>query len=67
MDLLESAIGLCATCRYQRTVEGARSTFSLCERSFTDPRFLKYPPLPVVRCVGYVERAAPRPDPPKTR
>ena len=67
MDPVESGIGLCATCRYQRTVEGVRSTFSLCERSFTDPRFLKYPPLPVVRCVGYVERAAPPAASPKKR
>jgi hypothetical protein len=65
MDFVESPIGLCATCRYQRSVEGARSTFSLCERSFTDPRFLKYPPLPVVQCIGYVERPALDPDRPK--
>jgi hypothetical protein len=65
MDPFESAIGLCATCRYQRFVEGARSTFSLCERSFTDPRFPKYPPLPVVQCIGYVERPALDPDRPK--
>jgi hypothetical protein len=27
--------------------------FYLCRRSFTDPAFQKYPPLPVVACVGY--------------
>ena len=62
MDPVDTAMGLCATCRYQRTVAGARSTFSLCERSFTDPRFLKYPPLPVVRCAGYVEAPEPGRD-----
>ena len=65
MDPVESAFGLCATCRYQRSVAGARSTFSLCERSFTDPRFLKYPPLPVVHCIGYVERPPLDPSGPK--
>ena len=47
------AVGLCRTCRYARRVAGARTTFYLCERSFTDPRFRKYPPLPVIRCVGF--------------
>jgi hypothetical protein len=67
MDYTESAIGLCATCRHQRTISGARSTFSLCERSFTDPRFLKYPALPVVRCPGYEPRPAAAADPGKKR
>ena len=67
MEPVEPDSGLCATCRYQRTVEGARTTFSLCERAFTDPRFLKYPPIPVVRCVGYVERPSPPAAPPKKR
>jgi hypothetical protein len=30
------------------------SAFWLCERSRTDPRFSKYPPLPVRRCLGFV-------------
>ncbi|MGQ0813615.1 MAG: hypothetical protein ACT4O1_04040 [Gemmatimonadota bacterium] len=30
------------------------SRFLLCELSKTDPRFPKYPPLPVLRCAGYV-------------
>jgi hypothetical protein len=29
------------------------STFRLCERSATDPRFPRYPALPVVRCAGF--------------
>ena len=40
-------------CRRCRIVESARATFYLCERSFVDPRFRKYPPLPVIRCAGY--------------
>ena len=51
---LHDPIGLCATCRYVRIVPSARgSTFYLCRRSEFDPRFAKYPRLPVVRCVGY--------------
>jgi hypothetical protein len=50
--------GLCDRCVWQRRVAGARSTFVLCRRSLTDPRFPKYPPLPVVACVGFTAVAA---------
>lgn len=33
------------------------SVFLLCLLSKTDPRFPKYPRLPVLRCEGYLERA----------
>ncbi len=29
------------------------SRFYLCELSEVDPRFAKYPPTPVLRCIGY--------------
>jgi hypothetical protein len=29
------------------------SVFYQCKRSMTDPRFPKYPALPVMRCPGY--------------
>jgi hypothetical protein len=29
------------------------STFHLCERSMTDPRFPRYPNLPVLECAGF--------------
>jgi hypothetical protein len=29
------------------------STFLQCQLSFTDPRFEKYPRLPVLKCNGY--------------
>ena len=46
--------GLCDRCRHQRVVGNTRgSSFSLCERSKTDPRFPKYPRIPVARCEGY--------------
>ena len=48
--------GLCADCCHARVVRTERSAFYLCERSLTDPRFPKYPPLPVVSCPGYEPR-----------
>jgi hypothetical protein len=47
--------GLCDTCKHQKLVRTTRgSVFSMCERSKTDPRFPKYPRLPVKQCPGYV-------------
>lgn len=43
-------------CAHSRTVRSARSTFYLCERSFSDPRFPKYPRLPVRNCPGFDAR-----------
>jgi hypothetical protein len=46
--------GLCRACRHSRLIETPRgSTFRLCERSATDPRFSRYPALPVLRCAGF--------------
>jgi hypothetical protein len=46
--------GLCADCSYARRVESdRRSLFFMCERSKNDPRYAKYPPLPVIQCPGY--------------
>jgi hypothetical protein len=48
------APGLCGTCRHSRLIQTARgSRFRLCERSATDPRFPRYPNLPVLRCAGF--------------
>lgn len=45
---------LCETCRHVRIVTTPKgSRFVLCTRSTDDARFAKYPPLPVVRCVGF--------------
>jgi hypothetical protein len=47
-------VGLCLTCRFSRVIVSDRgSRFYFCERSKTDPRFPKYPPLPVVACAGF--------------
>jgi hypothetical protein len=46
--------GLCVNCVHARQVDSARgSSFLLCELSRTDPRFPKYPRLPVLSCAGY--------------
>jgi hypothetical protein len=56
--------GLCDTCRHQRIVRNTRgSSFSLCERSRTDPRYPRYPRLPVVACEGHEQTDAPERPP----
>jgi hypothetical protein len=56
--------GLCAHCVHFRRVASARgSVFILCQLSATDPRFPKYPRLPVVSCIGYASRSVdPKPQ-----
>jgi hypothetical protein len=50
-------VGLCATCEHARVIVSDRgSQFHFCERSTTDPRFPRYPRLPVVACIGYDEK-----------
>jgi hypothetical protein len=49
--------GLCAICQYVRVIESAKgSTFFMCNRSKTDARFPKYPPMPVLRCGGFEKK-----------
>ena len=45
--------GLCDACAHRRAVQTDRSTFTLCERALTDPRYRKYPILPVWSCPGF--------------
>jgi hypothetical protein len=40
----------------QRVTSARGSTFYLCRRSFVDPRFPRYPAIPVMACAGF-ERA----------
>ena len=55
-------VGLCFTCRFGRVIVSDRgSRFYFCERSTTDPRFSRYPRLPVRVCEGY----DPKPEPPQ--
>jgi hypothetical protein len=46
-------VGLCLSCRHARRVPTPRATYWLCALSATDPRFEKYPRLPVLACTGY--------------
>lgn len=49
--------GLCDDCRHQRLVTTTRgSTFTLCARWRTDPRYARYPPVPVRACPGHEPR-----------
>ena len=55
MGAIDPRVGLCSVCANVRRVRGnPGSTFYLCELAFSDPRFRKYPALPVVRCDGFV-------------
>jgi hypothetical protein len=55
-----SPVGLCADCRFAHVIQSDRgSVFYQCRLSFTDPRFEKYPRLPVVECAGYIAIAPP--------
>ena len=46
--------GLCDSCVHQKVIRNTRGgSFSMCERSKTDPRYPKYPRLPVEKCPGY--------------
>ncbi len=58
-------VGLCFACRHARLVRTDRSSvFYQCERSATDPRYPKYPRLPVLRCPGYEVKENPEDDRP---
>ncbi len=49
--------GLCDSCRHARVIVSDRgSRFVMCELAKTDPRFRRYPALPVLACAGYERR-----------
>jgi len=54
-------VGLCATCCHSEQVPGRAAIYYLCGLSRTDPRFPKYPNLPVITCPGY----EPKPESPE--
>ena len=56
-DREDTRAGLCSHCLHARRIESARgSVFILCNLSLTDPRFPKYPRLPVLSCDGYKKK-----------
>jgi hypothetical protein len=59
-DEAQPHAGLCASCAHARVVTSSRdSVFYLCQLSWRDPRFPRYPVLPVIRCRGYEPPAMP--------
>jgi hypothetical protein len=51
-------VGLCANCAHVEIIRSDRgSVFYLCKLSAHDPRYPKYPRLPVLSCVGYEQRS----------
>lgn len=49
----ERTAGLCAGCAHARVQRNDRgSEFLRCAKAESDPRYRKYPPLPVLRCEG---------------
>jgi hypothetical protein len=59
-----SHVGLCARCAHGRRVETRRgSVFLLCELASRDPRFSRYPRLPVQHCSGFTAAAPDEPAP----
>ena len=63
IDQLSIHPGLCAICVHLELVGSKRSVFVRCGLSDEDDRFLRYPPLPVLRCSGH-RVAAERTDEP---
>ena len=53
--------GLCAHCAHARQVPTPLRVYWMCERSLTDPRYEKYPRLPVIACEGFEESEEPEP------
>ncbi len=45
--------GLCASCEHLRVLASRRSVFVRCGLADAEPRFPRYPALPVVTCGGY--------------
>lgn len=51
---MPNVTGLCGGCRNHAWIQSGRgSRFLRCELSFLDPRFPKFPVLPVLHCPGY--------------
>jgi hypothetical protein len=54
LEEARSYAGQCADCRFARVYRSDRgAVFYQCAKSFEDPRFPKYPRLPVHDCPGY--------------
>ncbi len=55
-------VGLCSICAHARILGNRRgSRFYLCELAAADPAYPRYPPLPVLECVGFSPAPPPAP------
>lgn len=55
--------GLCERCKHVQVVDSAKgSRFFLCMYAKIDPRYAKYPRLPVMACRAYEEKREDEPD-----
>ena len=54
LSLVSAPPGLCAECKHLWLAVSARSAFVRCGLAEEDARFLRYPPLPVRECSGFV-------------
>jgi len=52
-DRLGAPPGLCRACRHAQLLASARSVFVRCGLADSDPRFARYPALPVSACDGH--------------
>lgn len=59
----EVVAGLCGLCVHRELLRSPRSVFVRCGRAKDDPRFARYPALPVLECPGFEARAAAPGDP----
>jgi len=49
--------GLCGSCLHAKVLRNERgSAFYMCGLAEKDPRFRRYPPLPVRQCEGFQEK-----------
>ena len=57
---LEARVGLCAGCVHAKrlTTKGGNAVFQ-CGLAASDPRFVRYPRLPMTSCAGYALKPAP--------
>jgi hypothetical protein len=48
-------VGLCAACAHAHVIRHPRGgpDYWRCTRADTDPRYAKYPRLPILRCPGF--------------
>ena len=64
---VEADVGFCGACTFAWRVENRRGAiFYMCGRSAADPRYPKYPLLPVLECPGFVAIPASSPLPPRS-